>query len=166
MKITELLIERYRVQTLAHRWREGLAGGSGGEKLEQLLRVRTDEGTDGLCWLGGSPLTPLIVEQSLRPAFVGADPWRREQLWSMLWDMDRIESFPMLALGWLDTALWDLQARTAGVPGYRLLGGHKSRVKAYASTVTLESTEAYLQLIDDCLARRRYIESADKACTP
>ncbi|MBI2911496.1 MAG: mandelate racemase/muconate lactonizing enzyme family protein, partial [Chloroflexi bacterium] len=38
-----------------------------------------------------------------------------------------------LALSALDCALWDLQARQLGLPLYRLLGGLRERVPAYAS---------------------------------
>lgn len=153
MKITNLLIERYRVQHRAHRWRRGLIGGKEGEGVEQLLRVTTDAGIDGLCWLGGGALAPVIIEQTLRPAFLGAEVWRREKIWRQLWELDRIESFPLAALAWLDVALWDIQAKAAAVPAYQLLGGHKTRVRAYASTVTLGTTDDYLQLIDQCLQR-------------
>ena len=153
MKITDLVIERYRVRHQPYRWRQGLAGGSGGEGVEQLLRVTTDAGLDGLCWLGGGPLAQPIIERTLRPAFIGAEVWRREQLWRQLWELDRIESFPLAALAWLDVALWDLQAKAAGAPAWQLMGGHKARVKAYASTVTLETTDDYLRLIDQCLRR-------------
>lgn len=153
MNISEISVERYRVQHEPYRWRTGLAGGRGGAGIDQLLRVTTDAGIHGLCWLGGGAIAPAIVEQSLRPAFLGTDVWHREKSWRQLWEMDRIESFPLAALAWIDVALWDIQAKIAGVPAYQLLGGHKSRVKAYASTITVETTDDYLRMIDGCLQR-------------
>jgi len=37
-------------------------------------------------------------------------------------------------IGVVDMALWDLQARLLGLPVYKLLGGCREKVKAYAST--------------------------------
>jgi L-alanine-DL-glutamate epimerase-like enolase superfamily enzyme len=51
----------------------------------------------------------------------------------------------------LDMALWDLQARLFEVPLYKLLGGCREKVKAYASTYpNLGSPEVYAQHAVDC----------------
>lgn len=42
----------------------------------------------------------------------------------------------LYAISAIDTALWDLKARHRGEPLYRLLGGTRDRVQAYASLVT------------------------------
>ncbi len=39
------------------------------------------------------------------------------------------------ALGFADTALWDLVARKAGLPAWKLAGGARDRIPAYASTM-------------------------------
>jgi L-alanine-DL-glutamate epimerase-like enolase superfamily enzyme len=41
----------------------------------------------------------------------------------------------------------------SGQPVYRLLGGAKDRIPAYASTLTLDSIKEFLDLADSCLAR-------------
>ena len=41
----------------------------------------------------------------------------------------------------IDTALWDLAARQAGMPLWRLLGGSKGRMPAYASGINPDSAE-------------------------
>ena len=44
----------------------------------------------------------------------------------------------------LDMALWDVQARAPGLPLYKLLGGCRDKVKAYASTFpNMGSVEEY-----------------------
>ncbi len=60
----------------------------------------------------------------------------------------------MLALSALDIALWDLKARRAGLPLFRLLGGFDARVPCYAGGIDLDlSIDALLKQTDDNLAR-------------
>jgi len=153
MKITGFEIENYEVDSIAYRWRDGLIGGPGGTSRQTLLRVRTDAGIDGLVWMSHEAISRDLVHRCFAPMFTGADPLMREKIWYEVWERDRLEEFPMYALGFLDVALWDIAAKAAGVPAYKLLGGHKARARAYASTVTMESLDDYLRLADGCLAR-------------
>ncbi len=153
MKITALEIEHYEVETTAFRWRDGLIGHPGGRGRQTLLRVKTDEGIDGLVWVSHPTITEDLVRRCFAPMLVGADPLLREKIWYEVWERDRLEEFPMYALGLVDVALWDIAAKAAGVPAYKLLGGHKSRALAYASTVTMETKDDYLRLADRCLER-------------
>ena len=60
----------------------------------------------------------------------------------------------MLALSALDIALWDLKARRANLPLFRLLGGFDARVPCYAGGIDLDlSVEALLEQTDDNLAK-------------
>lgn len=43
----------------------------------------------------------------------------------------------VMAMSGLDMALWDVKAKAAGMPLYRLLGGARKKVKAYAGGVAL-----------------------------
>jgi L-alanine-DL-glutamate epimerase-like enolase superfamily enzyme len=61
---------------------------------------------------------------------LGQDPFDREKFWHWLWVANVEETL----LSVLDIALWDLQARLFGLPLYKLLGGCRDKVKAYAST--------------------------------
>ena len=82
--------------------------------------------------------------------FTRYDPFLREKIWTELWEVDRLEEFPVYFLAFLDVALWDIQSKALGVPTYKLLGGHKSRARAYASTVTFDLLDDYLRAIDRC----------------
>jgi L-alanine-DL-glutamate epimerase-like enolase superfamily enzyme len=55
-------------------------------------------------------------------------------------------------LGVVDVALWDLAGRAAGMPVWQVLGGFRTKIPAYASTVTFGSVEEYLDVADQCLA--------------
>ena len=76
---------------------------------------------------------------------------RREWLWHRMWELDRIEEFPVYVLGLVDIALHDLVGKALGVPVYELLGACRSEIPAYASTVTFSSIEEYLDVADQCL---------------
>ncbi len=132
------------------RWRAGLPG-SGETNVTTKLTVRTDQGTDGVAYGPRGPILVDLVDRRLRGALLGADPLLKEDLWHRVWEIDRIEELPIYALGLADIALWDLTAKLAGLPLYQVLGGYRDRIPAYASTVTFETTEEYLDVADQCL---------------
>src|SRR5438045_9645997 len=133
-----------------YRWRAGLPGsepaGVGAE-----LRVVTDEGVEGIATTHRGKIVADLVERRLRDELIGQDPLQREWLWHRVWELDRIEAFPIYALGLVDVALWDITGKKAGLPVYQLLGGYRTAIPAYASTVTFASTEEYLDVADQCL---------------
>src|SRR5689334_25107437 len=58
----------------------------------------------------------------------------------------------VLALSALDIALWDLKARRAPLPPFRLLGGYDARVPCYSGGIDLDlPLEALLRPTDDNL---------------
>ena len=153
MKITGFEIEHYESETIPYNWRDGLTGGRGGKTRQSLLRVKTNEGIDGVVWLKNQAVSADIVHRCIAGKFTGCDPLMRERLWSEIWELDRLEELPMYALGYLDVAVWDIAAKSAGLPMFKLLGGHKTRARAYASTVTMDSVDDYLHLADHCLEK-------------
>ena len=92
-----------------------------------------------------------VVNRRIRDELIGEDPMRREWLWHRMWELDRIEEFPVYVLGLVDIALHDLVGKALGVPVYELLGAFRSEIPAYASTVTFSSIEEYLDVADQCL---------------
>jgi hypothetical protein len=85
LKISTFEIECYESEGLAYRWRDGLAGSPGGKIRCPLLRVKTDEGIDGLVWMNHEAISRDLIERSISPAFVGADPMMREKIWAEMW---------------------------------------------------------------------------------
>jgi L-alanine-DL-glutamate epimerase-like enolase superfamily enzyme len=81
---------------------------------------------------------------------LGHDPFDREKFWHWLWVANVAENL----ISVLDMALWDLQARAFGVPVYKLLGGCRDKVKAYASTYpNMGTPEEYAQHALACKAQ-------------
>jgi L-alanine-DL-glutamate epimerase-like enolase superfamily enzyme len=152
MKITSVEVTQFPVPARQppFRWRHGLPGsepaGVGGT-----LRVMTDDGWEGLAQSSRGVILTDIVERRLRAELIGADPWQREWIWHRVWELDRIEEFPIYILGLVDVALWDLAGKMVGRPVYKLLGGYRTELPAYASTVTFASVEEYLDVADQCL---------------
>jgi len=110
-----------------------------------LLRITTDEEIEGLSpYRGGANI------EEVRYQLIGQDPLDRERIWQSLWRNLRTSKLG-LAIGPVDCALWDLLGKVSNLPVYKLLGGMRDRVPAYASTVTLDSLEEYMELARTCL---------------
>lgn len=134
----------------AFRWRAGLPG-SDGASVRGILRLFTDEGITGIAVTPRGTIMADLVERRLRTELIGQDPLQREWLWHRLWEIDRVEEFPLYALGLVDIALWDIAGKLTNLPVCQLLGGFRSAISAYASTVTFASIEEYLDVSDQCL---------------
>ncbi len=131
-------------------WREGLPG-SEPEAHGAWLVLSTDVGITGYSFaLRGVQLAD-IVDRRMRAELIGHDPLQREYLWHRLWEIDRIDRFPVSIFGIIDTAIWDIGAKAAGMPLHQLLGSFRTEIPAYASTVTYSSIEEYLDVADQCL---------------
>jgi L-alanine-DL-glutamate epimerase-like enolase superfamily enzyme len=105
-----------------------------------LVEVRTDDGLVGVgesaIYGGTASVGEALIHDVLAPRVLGADPTRPELLWRrMMWPSHQLGhggAFPMAVSG-IDIAVWDLLGQLAGLPLFRLLGGHHTRVRAYAS---------------------------------
>ena len=153
MKITSVEVIKVDIPSRnpPWRWRAGLPG-SEPAVVGAALRVLTDDGLVGTAHSSRGVILEDIVDRRLRPELIGADPLQREWLWHRVWELDRIEEFPIYVLGLVDIALWDLAGKAAGLPVYELLGGFRTELPAYASTATFSSVEEYLDVADQCVA--------------
>ena len=106
-----------------------------------LVRVRSTDGEEGLgyCYAVNSAgrLLSVAVTDLLAPRLIGQDSLRVEGLWSEMYQEALLlgrAGGVIRALSAIDTALWDLNARTAKLPLYQYLGAKTmDRVPAYAS---------------------------------
>ena len=85
--------------------------------------------------------------RSMLPLVVGATPYDRERLWYRLQPLD-LPIAPQ-AQSIIDIALWDLQARNAGLPLYQFLGGAREKIMSYASTPLFDSPEEYVDFVSE-----------------
>ncbi len=115
-----------------------------------IVRITTRGGLEGIAGaivFTDFGYTSAIAETIRRmvPFTIGETPFERETLWGRMLKYD----FPTApqALSVIDTALWDLTAKHAGLPLYQMLGGSRSRAPSYASLVMLDSAEAYVDYI-------------------
>ena len=96
-----------------------------------ILYIDTDENITGIGLGFAGPSVGMLFQ-----AIEGADPREATGLWMRMNDLlhkagNRGEA--SLSLSNIDFALWDLKAKLAGEPVWRLLGARAGRVKAYAS---------------------------------
>jgi L-alanine-DL-glutamate epimerase-like enolase superfamily enzyme len=106
-----------------------------------LVRIRSTDGQEGLgyCYAVNSAgrLLAVAVTDLLAPRLVGQESLRVEGLWSELYQEALLlgrAGGVMRALSAIDIALWDLNARSAGLPLHQYLGATVAdRVPAYAS---------------------------------
>lgn len=106
-----------------------------------LVKVRSSDGVEGIgfCYVGsaGGELLRVAVEQLLAPILIGQDSYAVEGLWQAMYGESLLQGRSgtvMRAISILDTALWDLNARTHSVPIHKYLGAVElDTVPAYAS---------------------------------
>lgn len=114
------------------------------------LKVTTEDGTVG--WgdgtLNGRELAvAAYLTEHVCPLLIGRDAGRIEDTWQYLYKGAYWRGGPvgMAALAAVDTALWDIKAKRAGLPLYQLLGGRSRdgvRVYGHATGSTIADTVA------------------------
>ena len=91
------------------------------------VKIVADDGTSGVGegTLSGSERAVATAVQHASELLIGRDPLQTEDLWQLIYNWSYWRGGPvfMSALAAIDIALWDIKAKTAGMPLYQLLGG-------------------------------------------
>lgn len=112
------------------------------ERTALVVHVRTDGGLVGLgfgCFADGVGSMVAAIENDLSPMLAGADPLAHEKLLAVSRSLESAAAQSAYAL--IDIALWDLKAKAAGLPLWRLLGAAKDRVPVHCA----DTVAAHLQ---------------------
>ena len=109
-----------------------------------LVKVTTDEGITG--WgeaHHGRAHTAVakLIDTTLKQLVAGMDPLETTPAWERMYRF-QLASHGMgagacLAISGIDMALWDIRGKAAGLPLYKLLGGARKAIPAYAGGVSL-----------------------------
>jgi mannonate dehydratase len=117
------------------------------------LKLYTDSGLTGIgdATLNGRELSVVsYLEDHVIPCLIGRDAHQIEDIWQYLYRGAYWRRGPvtMTAIAAVDTALWDLKAKAAGMPLYQLLGGKsRSRVMVYGHANGADIDETVEQVL-------------------
>ena len=142
MKITDIKTMLYRVP-LDEPLEDAIHGTHTHFELI-VCAVHTDAGQSGIGYtytggFGGATIYQMI-ETDLAPFLVGKDPECIFQLWNALcWRIHYVGrgGLSAFAIAALDTALWDIRGKKAGLPLWKLAGGNRNVTKAYGGGIDL-----------------------------
>jgi L-alanine-DL-glutamate epimerase-like enolase superfamily enzyme len=138
MKITHVVCQILRLKAVSAK--------TASSQDAVLVRVRTDEGLEGVGEADASPeVVKAIVDApfshniacGLREILIGEPALETERLWQKMLRRTMYfgrTSVTIAAMSAVDMALWDLKGKAFGQPIHRLLGGKQhAKFKAYAS---------------------------------
>jgi mannonate dehydratase len=126
------------------------------------LKIETDEGVTGVgdATLNGRELAvAAYLDEHVGPVLIGRDPARIEDTWQYLYRGAYWRRGPvtMSAIAAVDTALWDIKGKVAGLPVYQLLGGRsREGVTVYGHANGATTDDVLVQV-------SRFVESGYRA---
>ena len=105
-----------------------------------IVRITDSDGAVGTGYsytigTGGRAVISLIKE-TFAPALIGRDAAMVEKIWrdlSFLTHATTVGAITALALAAVDTALWDLRCRKAGLPLHVMAGGAQEKIRVYTT---------------------------------
>lgn len=99
-----------------------------------IITIETDVGITGYGFSGPVlNIDPFILFDAMRESILGEDPLENERIWEKLYKPKLVgrRGMSTRAISGIDIALWDIKAKAAGLPLYKLLGGSRESVPVY-----------------------------------
>jgi L-alanine-DL-glutamate epimerase-like enolase superfamily enzyme len=147
MKISDVRCVIFDWTPPVHAFKGAIARVLGDRKSvpHMIVRVMTDEGVEGNSsqYVVGQQGLAEHIETRMKPRLMGKDPTDVEFVWQDLWRFTRSTHSHKFILGAIEVCLWDILAKVAHLPLYKLLGAYRDKVPAYASSqgcATIEET--------------------------
>src|SRR5690348_17107193 len=148
-------ITGYRALRTVHEWGRPVGDANGvyaaGVVEVPLVLVDTDEGITGV-GMGSH-----VELDSIFSAIEGEDPRATTALYDRMLRRTFKAGHAGIVfgtIGTLDTALWDIKAKAAGEPLWRLLGGRDRTIPAYASGLDIDLSDEELVEVYKAYAER------------
>jgi L-alanine-DL-glutamate epimerase-like enolase superfamily enzyme len=149
MKITKITTESYRwplhtpITNGLHTYTHASLG---------LVIVETDTEYTGIGLGDLNPITKATIDY-LKPELIGEDPLDVERLWHKMWVPKLIGRRGMTtrAISAIDIGMWDLRAKAANMPLYKLLGGYQDRVPTYIAGGYYEDGKGLKELTEEMI---------------
>ncbi|MFN8526208.1 MAG: mandelate racemase/muconate lactonizing enzyme family protein [Chloroflexota bacterium] len=147
MKITDIVVEEFkwpRHKPITNGLHTYTHSGLG------LVNIKTDAGITGI-GLGGNGAIQRATIDRLKAELIGEDPIDVERLWHKMWVPKLIgrRGLTTRAISAIDIGLWDIRAKVAGLPLYKLLGGFRSRMPTYIAGGYYEEGKGLKELGDE-----------------
>ena len=110
------------------------------DRATLITRVHTDDGVVGETYNGDEVDTQRditrIMAEELFPLIEGLDPLLVERCWDAMlpptFDILRSRRLVIMGMSAIDSALWDIVGKVAGLPNYRLWGGFRDELPIIA----------------------------------
>jgi len=157
MKITDIKIDVIR-REIPDTGLDSDLGRFAGTVEQGLLRIHTDEGIEGNCYIGAfrggghSHFGPIL--NVLKPELLGREASDREWLWNRLPILNSRRGITNQNWAPVDVALWDITGKAAELPIYKLLGTQRYHTEVYGTYPPRhESPEGYVEEAREMVAR-------------
>lgn len=120
---------------------------SAGSRCWCFVRIDTDEGIHGIGEGSGWPRVVGAAIADLATVLIGEDARNIDRLWHRMFVAQMGHGQTGVvgagAIGAIDMALWDLNAKALGVPLWRLLGGKfRDRIRTYVHASSIETARS------------------------
>lgn len=110
------------------------------------VRLVCDNGAEGVGYVytvgkTGGPSIHALLTHDIKPLLIGEDPRAIDAIWDKMWWTTHYVGrggIAAFAISAVDIALWDLKAKQAAEPLWKVLGGTNPRVRAYAGGIDLQ----------------------------